>query len=65
MAKMMTRRRPVLADDIRASLREALDHASGKRTEAVVHRVVIKAEPKAVRRARRVQGLRAERSDCA
>jgi len=28
-----------LADDIRASLQEALDHAAGKRTEAVLHRV--------------------------
>jgi len=36
MAKKMTRR---LADDIRASLREALDHASGKRTKVIVHRV--------------------------
>jgi putative transcriptional regulator len=36
MAKKVTRR---LADDIRASLREALDHAAGKRTKAVVHRV--------------------------
>ena len=37
MAKKMTRR---LADDIRASLHEALDHARGKRTKAIVHRVV-------------------------
>ena len=36
MEKKMTRR---LADDIRESLHEALDHASGKRTKAVVHRV--------------------------
>jgi putative transcriptional regulator len=36
MEKKMTKR---LADDIRASLHEALDHARGKRTEAVVHRV--------------------------
>lgn len=28
-----------LADDIRASLHEALEHASGKKTDAVVHRV--------------------------
>jgi predicted XRE-type DNA-binding protein len=28
-----------LADDIRASLREALDHARGKRTKVIVHRV--------------------------
>jgi putative transcriptional regulator len=28
-----------LADDIRASLREARDHAAGKKTNAVTHRV--------------------------
>jgi len=39
MATKMTRRRPTLADDIRASLREALDHASGKRTGAIIRRV--------------------------
>jgi putative transcriptional regulator len=37
MEKKMTKR---LADDIRASLHEALDHARGKRTKAIVHRVV-------------------------
>lgn len=37
MAKKMTGR---LADDIRASLHEAIDHARGKRTKAVVHRIV-------------------------
>jgi len=36
MAKKMT---PRLADDIRMSLHEALDHAAGKRTKAVLHRV--------------------------
>lgn len=36
MAKAVKKR---LADDIRASLREALDHAAGKQTKAVVHRV--------------------------
>jgi putative transcriptional regulator len=36
MAKKVTRR---LADDIRASLREALDHARGKRTKAIIHKV--------------------------
>lgn len=36
MAKKMKSR---LADDIRASLHEALDLAAGKRTKAVVHRV--------------------------
>jgi len=35
MAKKVKR----LADDIRASLREALDHAHGKRTKAIIHRV--------------------------
>jgi hypothetical protein len=39
MAKKMTRRKPTLASDIRASLREALDQASGKRTKAVIRRV--------------------------
>jgi len=39
MATKMTRRRPTLADDIRASLREALDHASGKRTGAIIRGV--------------------------
>lgn len=29
-----------LADDIRASLREALDHTAGKQTDAIIHRVV-------------------------
>jgi putative transcriptional regulator len=36
MAKKVKRR---LADDIRASLHEALDYAAGKRTKAVVHRI--------------------------
>jgi putative transcriptional regulator len=36
MAKKVKRR---LADDIRASLHEALDHAAGKRTKAVLHRI--------------------------
>jgi len=37
MERKMTKR---LADDVRASLLEALDHARGKRTKAIVHRVV-------------------------
>jgi putative transcriptional regulator len=37
MEKKATRR---LADDIRESLHEALDHAAGKRTDAIIHRVV-------------------------
>lgn len=36
---MTTRKIRPLADDIRASLREALDHAAGKRTKATVHSV--------------------------
>jgi hypothetical protein len=44
MAKKVTRR---LADDIRASLHEAVDYARGKRTKAIVHRIV----PRQVRRA--------------
>jgi len=36
LTRTTTRR---LADDIRASLREALDHAAGKRTGAVVHKI--------------------------
>jgi putative transcriptional regulator len=42
MAKKVMRRKRTssrLADDIRASLAEALDHASGKRTKAIAHRV--------------------------
>ena len=37
MAKKVSRR---LADDIRASLHEAIDYVRGKRTKAVVHRIV-------------------------
>ena len=37
MEKKVTRR---LAEDIRESLHEALDHAAGKRTSAIIHRVV-------------------------
>ena len=40
MAKKVTRR---LADDIRASLREAVDYAAGTRTKAVVHKVTPRA----------------------
>jgi putative transcriptional regulator len=31
------------ADDIRTSLREAIDHAAGKRTRAIVHKVAPRA----------------------
>lgn len=34
---------PSLADDIRASFKEALAHAAGKRTKAVVHHVTPRA----------------------
>jgi putative transcriptional regulator len=37
--KMTQRKSSRLADDIRASLREALDHASGKRTGVIVHKI--------------------------
>ena len=36
MAKKMAHR---LAEDIRASLHEALDYAAGRRTKAVIHQV--------------------------
>jgi DNA-binding transcriptional regulator YiaG len=39
MAKILTRRKLTLADDIRAGLHEALDHARGKKIGAIVHRV--------------------------
>ena len=38
MAKKLTRK-PTLADDIRASLLEAIDFARGKKTGAIVHKV--------------------------
>jgi putative transcriptional regulator len=39
MEKKMTRKNSRLADDIRASLREAHDYVLGKPTKAIVHRV--------------------------
>ena len=36
---MATKVKHRLAEDIRASLHEALDYATGKRTKAIVHRV--------------------------
>jgi putative transcriptional regulator len=36
----MAKKVSTLAEDIRASLHEALDHVAGKRTKAVVHRVM-------------------------
>ncbi len=40
---MATKVKRALADDIRASLREALDMARGKRTTAIIHKVVPRA----------------------
>jgi len=52
----MTRRKASrLADDIRASLHEALDYAAGKRPGAVVHEVTPRAT--AAREARMCLGL--------
>src|SRR6516162_8821269 len=54
--KKMTRRKTSqLADDIRASLHEALDYAAGKRTGAVIHKVSPRAT--AAREARMRLGL--------
>lgn len=54
--KKMTRRKTSrLADDIRASLHEAIDFAAGKRTGAVVHKVSPRAT--AAREARMQLGL--------
>jgi putative transcriptional regulator len=39
MESKVTRKKSRLADDIRASLRETRNYASGKTTKAVVHRV--------------------------
>jgi hypothetical protein len=39
MEKKTTRKNSRLADDIRESLREASNYASGKTTKAIVHRV--------------------------
>ena len=41
---------PSLADDIRASLQEALKYARGEKTDVIVHRVV--REPERARAAR-------------
>jgi hypothetical protein len=43
MAKKVKRR---LADDIRASLREAIDRAAGRRTKVVVHLMAPRAREK-------------------
>jgi hypothetical protein len=39
MAKKLKSRNPTLADDLRASMLEAMDYARGKKTGAIVHRV--------------------------
>jgi hypothetical protein len=38
MSAKLTRKNSRLADDIRESLREAVDYAAGKTTRAIVHR---------------------------
>ena len=56
MERKMTRKSSRLADDIRASLREARDHASGKTTKAnIIHRVTPKETE--AREARLMLGL--------
>jgi hypothetical protein len=39
MEKKVTRKNSRLADDIRESLREVSNYASGKTTKAIVHRI--------------------------
>ena len=55
MAKKVKNR---LADDIRASLNEALKYARGEKAEVIVHRVVPSAS--AARKARRTLGIAAK-----
>jgi putative transcriptional regulator len=55
MERKVMRKNSRLADDIRASLREARDHVSGKSTKAIVHRVTPKATE--AREARLMLGL--------
>ena len=57
MAKKVTRikAKPSLADDLRASLQEALKYARGEKANVIVHRVVPSAA--AARRARVKLGL--------
>ncbi len=57
MAKKVTRR---LADDIRASLQEALKYARGEKADVIVHRVRPRASD--AREARIKLGLRTLRS---
>ena len=60
MAKKVTRKNSRLADDIRASLREAHDYVLGKPTKAVVHRVSPKETD--AREARLTLGLSPDQS---
>jgi hypothetical protein len=64
MAKQVTKNKakPSLADDIRASLQEALKYARGEKADVIVHRVVPSAAN--ARRARVKLGLsqRSERA---
>jgi hypothetical protein len=57
MAKKVkkTKAKPSLAEDIRASLEEALRYARGEKTDVIVHRVVPSAS--AAREARHKLGL--------
>jgi putative transcriptional regulator len=55
MERKMTLKSSRLADDIRASLREAHNHASGKTTKTIVHRVTPKETE--AREARLMLGL--------
>jgi len=57
MAKKVkkTKAKPSLAEDIRASLEEALRYARGEKTGVIVHRVVPRAAD--ARKARRKLGL--------
>jgi hypothetical protein len=48
----MEKKMKSVAEDIRASLHEALDHAAGKRTKAVVHKVPARETGKRRGRAR-------------
>jgi hypothetical protein len=53
--KMKPKKKPALADDIRASLQEAVKYARGEKADVIVHHV-IPSYSKA-RRARQILGL--------
>ncbi len=61
MAKKQTKKKakPSLADDIRASLQEALKYARGEKADVIVHRIVPSAN--AARAARLKLGLSQKR----